>query len=353
MAALLLLRRRYSVPVLLGIAALALLQDLVIPGPRGYDLAILVAVVSVVAHARHRWQWYLAGAVALAGNAVILIEAMLGPGGYSPVDALVSADQLIPLLASMAAWLIAYVQRTSKIQAVTQAERAAVAERERDHLARIAAVEGRAAIARELHDVVAHGLAVMIVQADGAIFAFDKEPERAREALNVIAGTGRDALGEMHSIVAVLRGTRSEAEPDGDHSRPGLEQLDVLADRAREAGLTVELRVDGDRDGLSALEQLTLFRITQEGLTNALHHAGPEASVTIRLRVADGTASLDIVDDGGRSTPARPGAGRPSGGNGLIGMRERVAVHGGQFSAGPGTGSGWRINAAIPVRTVA
>ena len=352
MAALLLLRRRYSVPVLLGIAALALLQVLVIPGLRAYDLAILVAVVSAVTHAPHRWQWYLAGAVALAGNAVLVIEAA-AEGDSSLADALLSDDQLTGLLACMAVWLIAYVLRTSKIQAVTQAERAVIAERERDQLARIAAVEGRAAIARELHDVVAHGLAVMIVQADGAIFAFDKEPQRAREALNVIAGTGREALGEMHSIVAVLRGTRSEAEPEGDHSRPGLEQLDVLAERAREAGLTVELRVDGDQDGLSALEQLTLFRITQEGLTNALHHAGPDATVTIGLRVADGTASLDIVDDGGRAPAARPGAARPSGGNGLIGMRERVAVHGGQFSAGPGTGSGWRINVAIPVRTVA
>jgi len=210
-------------------------------------------------------------------------------------------------------------------------------------------VEGRAAIARELHDVVAHGLAVMIVQADGAIFTFDKQPERAREALHVIAGTGRDALEEMHSIVAVLRGTRpGEEEPAVDRRRPGLGQLDTLAERAREAGLTVDLQVDGDGAGLSPVEELTLFRITQEGLTNALHHAGPGAAVTVRLRVTDGTAALDIADDGGPQAVTAARTSRPSGGNGLVGMRERVAVHGGQFSAGPGAGSGWRINAVIP-----
>jgi signal transduction histidine kinase len=352
MAALLLLRRRRPLPVLLGIAGLAFFQVVVYPEPRGYDLAILVAVVSVVMHSPHRWQWYLAGLVALAGNGVLAMDAILVEGAVL-TDSLFDDERLIMLLFCSAVWLTAYVLRTSKIQAVTQAERAAIAERERDHLAQIAAVEGRAAIARELHDVVAHGLAVMIVQADGAIFAFDKEPERAREALGVIAGTGREALGEMHSIVAVLRGSRSPAESEGDQTRPGLAQLDALADRAREAGLTVDLRVDGDRDGLSSLEQLTLYRITQEGLTNAMHHAGAEATVNVRLRVAEGTASLDITDDGGRAPAARPGPGRPSGGNGLVGMRERVAVHGGQFSAGPGTGSGWHINAVIPVRTAA
>lgn len=352
MAALLVLRRRHPVPVLLGIAALAFLQVMVIPDPRAYDIAILVAVVSTVAHAPHRWQWYLAGAVALAGNAVLTVDALMRQI-EDPNAALVSANRLIVLLICAAVWLTAYALRTGKIQASTQAARAAIAERERDHLARIAAVEGRVAIARELHDVVAHGLAVMIVQADGAIFTFDKEPERAREALHVIAGSGRAALEEMHSIVAVLRGTRSGAGPDGDRRRPGLEQFDALANRAREAGLTVELRVDGDRDELSPIEELTLFRITQEGLTNALHHAGPGATVSIRLQVADGTASLDIADDGGRTSEAGSGHGRPSGGNGLVGMRERVAVHGGRFSAGPNAGSGWRISAVIPVRSAA
>lgn len=353
MAVLLLWRRRQPVRVLLGIAFLAFVQFLIISPTtaddttaRAYDIAILVAVVSTVAHAPHRWQWFLAGGVALAGNA--LISADLATRNEDPTGMLVSADRLIAVLLCAAVWLTAYVLRISKIQAITQAERAAIAERERDHAARLAAVEGRTAIARELHDVVAHGLAVMIVQADGAIFTFDKQPERAREALHVIAGTGRDALEEMHSIVAVLRGTQPGDEPAVDRRRPGLGQLDTLADRAREAGLTVDLRVDGEREGLSPVEELTLFRITQEGLTNALHHAGSGAAVTIRLRVTDGAASLDIADDGGRAAETGPRTSRPSGGNGLVGMRERVAVHGGQFSAGPGEGAGWRINAVIP-----
>jgi signal transduction histidine kinase len=358
MAVLLLFRRHRPVPVMLGIAFLAFVQYLIAPamevgdsGARAYDVAVLVAVVSTVAHAPHRWQWYLAGAVALAGFAVINVDGILRltRASEDPTGVLPDADQLILFLLCAAIWLTAYVLRISKIQAATQADRAAIAERERDHIAQIAAVEGRAAIARELHDVVAHGLAVMIVQADGAAFAFDKKPERAREALNVIAGTGRAALEEMHSIVAVLRGTGDE--PDDDRRRPGLEQLGTLADRAREAGLAVDLRVDGDREGLSPVEELTLYRITQEGLTNAMHHAGAGATVTIDLRVSQSTASLDIADDGGREPAAGPG--RPSGGNGLVGMRERVAVHGGRFSAGPGAGAGWRISAEIPVRTVA
>jgi signal transduction histidine kinase len=266
-----------------------------------------------------------------------------------PTGELVSADRLIALLLCAAVWLTAYVLRISKVQTSMQADRAAIAERERDHIAQIAAVEGRAAIARELHDVVAHGLAVMIVQADGGVYAFDKQPERAKEALTNIAGTGRAALEEMHSIVAVLRGTRSADDADDDRRRPGLDQLGTLADRAREAGLTVDLRVDGGRDGLSPVEELTLYRITQEGLTNAMHHAGAGATVTVDLRVSERLASLDIVDDGGRERPAGPG--RPSGGNGLVGMRERVAVHGGRFSAGPGADAGGRITAEIPVRT--
>jgi signal transduction histidine kinase len=359
MAVLLLWRRRRPVTVLLGIAFLAFVQVLAEPATaingtpaRAYDIAVLIAVVSTVAHAPHRWQWYLAGAVALAGNGMITVDTAMRQI-EDPNGTLVGADQLVALLLCAAVWLSAYVLRINKGAVVIQAERAAAAERERDHLARIAAIEGRAAIARELHDVVAHGLAVMIVQADGAIFTFDKKPDRAREALNVIAGTGRAALEEMHSIVAVLRGTRSAAEPDDDHRRPGLAQLDTLADRAREAGMTVDLKVDGDHGGLSPIEELTLYRITQEGLTNALHHAGPHATVTIRLRIEQSTASLDIADDGGRPEQARPGTGRPSGGNGLVGMRERVAVHGGTFSAGPGGEGGWQISAVIPVRTVA
>jgi len=365
MALLLWWRRRRPVPVLLGVAFLALLQTVLENSgdtpARAYDIAVLVAVVSTVAHAPHRWQWFLAGAVALAGNAVISVDSVMqqteDPNGTLN---LLDADQLLALLVCAAVWLTAYALRISKVhadtqaeRAVIQAERAAAAERERDHLARIAAVEGRVAIARELHDVVAHGLAVMILQADGAIFTFDKEPERAREALHVIAGTGREAMEEMHGIVAVLRGTRSDAEPDDDHRRPGLGQLETLADRAREAGLKVDLRVDGNRDGLSPVEELTLYRITQEGLTNALHHAGPGATVTIRLLLSDGTARLDIADDGGRGEVAGPGSSRPSGGNGLVGMRERVAVHGGQFSAGSDGESGWRVGATIPVRTMA
>ncbi|MFD4687623.1 sensor histidine kinase, partial [Streptomyces sp. NPDC058461] len=225
---------------------------------------------------------------------------------------------------------------------------------ERGHLTRIAAAEERAAIARELHDVVAHSLAVMILQADGAGYVLKSSPERAQEALAAIADTGRDALGDMHRIVRVLRGTDPEPTTgdEEDRRRVTLDEIRVAADRARTAGLALDVLVDVPEGTLSPAQELTAFRIVQECLTNVLRHAGPGARTSITVREDAGTLSITAVDDGAGHFPA-PRPDRPTGGHGLVGMRERVEVAGGTFTAGPRVGAGWRVEARIPVNGAA
>ncbi|MDQ1047208.1 sensor histidine kinase [Streptomyces sp. V4I2] len=361
-------RRRAPLTVMAVVAALALTQYLLaalaepLAGElTGYDIALLIAMVTVVIHAEETWRAYTAGAIVVVGN-------VLAFGGISSLSSAADWDEFNENLTftgiCAAVWLTAYVLRTRRLLVAALEERAAGAERERAHLVRLAAVEERAAIARELHDVVAHSLAVMIIQADGARYAIAADQDKASKAMQAVAGTGRDALEDMRSIVEVLRGTKksgTDGDGDGDGGREGaddrrrvgLAHLEPLVERARAAGLHVDLRVEGEPQGLSTAEELTLFRIAQESMTNALRHAGPEAHVTVTLEFRDGTAVLEVLDDGAGklagSAPVLPG----SGGNGLVGMRERVDVHGGRFTAGPRLGPGWQIKVELPAKAAA
>jgi signal transduction histidine kinase len=209
---------------------------------------------------------------------------------------------------AVATWAAGYTVRTRRLYVASLEERAATAEREREHLARIATAQERATIARELHDVVAHSLAVMVVQADGAAYALDQDTGAARGAIRQVAVTGREALDDMRRLVHVLRdGPEGMEDPAG-----------------------------GDD------------RIVQEALTNVLRHAGQAAMATVRLGYQEpGALTVEVTDDGaGRlATDRKP----DHGGHGLVGMRERVAVHGGRFEAGPRTGPGWRVRATLPI----
>jgi signal transduction histidine kinase len=314
--------------------------------PAPYDVGVLFAMYAVVKYARSVWLAFLAGAVAALGVAILVADR-----GFSSrwADA---ATMYAAICAAV--WLTAYVLRTRRLYVESLEERAATAERERDHMAQLAAADERAGIARELHDVVAHSLAVMIVQADGAAYTLDADPAQARGALDTIAATGRDALEDMRRIVGVLRGTHA-AEDDQERRRITLDQLGSLVERARSAGLRVDLRVTGQPHGLTPADELTIFRLAQEALTNALRHAGQGALVNLALAYAPGAVTLEVVDDGaGRLvTVGGPPIAVASGGHGLIGMRERVAVHGGEFSAGPRLGGGWQVRAVVPVRGAA
>jgi signal transduction histidine kinase len=229
-----------------------------------------------------------------------------------------------------AVWLTAYTMRNRRSYVAGLEERAATLEREREHLARIAVAEERASIAREMHDVVAHSVAVMVVQADGARYCLDTDPAKAREALKVIAGTGREALGDMKKLVGVLRTERTVPE------------LPDLVSNARSAGLDVRDDI-GQLGDLPPAVRLTVSRIVQEGLTNVLRHAGSGATVTLSVRRDAGRVTLSVVDDGLGSSLVPT-----TSGHGLIGMRERVAVLGGSLRVGPRVPGGWSVEAEIP-----
>jgi len=227
-------------------------------------------------------------------------------------------------------------------------ERAARAERERDARAQIAVAAERARIARELHDVVAHNVSVMVVQADGAAFALESSPARAREALTAISRTGRQALAEMRSLLGVLR---SADEQDAELApQPGVEQLAGLLEQTRAAGLPVSFAIEGVPRPLPPGSALAAYRVVQESLTNARKHGGPTVSAAVTLRFCEDQLVIKVTDDGrARSVPV-DGDGL---GHGLIGMRERVDVHGGTVTAGPRPGGGWRVTATLPLSAAA
>ncbi|MEU1183574.1 histidine kinase [Streptomyces sp. NPDC005820] len=356
MAVALLWRRHRPTAVMGVVTGLALLQFALGSGATPYDGALLIAMVSVVTHARSMRHVYAAGAVVLVG--VVVTFGGLLPFGEEDGEGLGDIVAIAGVCAAL--WLTALVLRTRRLYVASLEARAATAEREREHLVQLAAAEERAEIARELHDVVAHSLAVMILQADGAGYALKSDPDRAGTALKAIADTGRDALEDMHRIVRVLRAGRAASgqggqggeavDADAGRRRVSLDDLETVAERARTAGLKVELDVEGDRGGLSTADELTVLRVVQESLTNVLRHAGPGAEVAISLRFGGDAVRIGVVDDGaGRLTGAQGAAGRGSGGNGLVGMRERVEVSGGAFSAGPRLGTGWQVDAELPL----
>ena len=218
--------------------------------------------------------------------------------------------------------------------------RAQLAERERDLATREAVVEERARIARELHDAIAHNVSMMVIQAGAERRVLEGERGPTREVLETIERIGRGALTEMRRLVGMLR---SDAG-DPLAPQPGLNDLPTLVTHVREAGLPVELHVDGERRELPVGIELSAYRIVQEALTNALKHAG-EAHASVRVHYGAESLELEIVDDGG-------GAAAPvsSGGHGLVGMRERVALYGGRLDAGRRPSGGFSVRVLLPIR---
>jgi signal transduction histidine kinase len=216
-------------------------------------------------------------------------------------------------------------------------------ETERDQQARIAVAEERARIARELHDVVAHAVSVMVVQADGAAYAVHSQPDLAERAVKTISSTGREALTELRRLLGVLRSEENAGERT---PQPGTQSLSELAGRVRVVGLPVQLDIVGNVDDLPTGVGLGIYRIVQEALTNSLKHAGPGSSAVVRVERAGDRIDLSIVDNGRRASGALVGV---SGGNGLIGMRERALVFGGTLEAGPRAAGGWAVHASLPI----
>jgi signal transduction histidine kinase len=293
------------------------------------DLAALIALFTVASRDGRRWVSYAALGFALA--------ASLLPAAYPAIRWL---GLLLPPMAVVAAWLFGDRARTRRAYLEQVSQRALDLERERDQQAELATVAERARIARELHDAVAHGLSVIVIQAQAAAGSMERRPATARAALSAIVATGRDSLTEMRRLLGLTRPDGQELAP-----LPGLADLATLVDRIRAAGLTVTLTETGSPEGLPTGIGLTVYRITQEALTNALKHAGPSATVDVSVHYGLDTVGLRILDTG-------PGAGGPPDerrGNGLRGMRERVAMLGGTLTAAdrPG-GTGFGVFVRLP-----
>jgi signal transduction histidine kinase len=228
----------------------------------------------------------------------------------------------------------------AKLSQYRQAEeRAERLEREREERARAAVAEERARIARELHDVVGHSVSVMTVQASGVRRLLRPEQEREREALLIVEQTGREALAEMRRLVGVLR--RPEEAP-ALAPQPSLQHLDKLVAQVRESGLAVDLKVEGEAEKLPASVDLAAYRLVQEGLTNTLKHAQAHRAEVL-VRYGNGEVELVVADDGNGV------GGGGGGGHGLVGLRERIAVCGGQLETGPRTGGGYEVRARLPM----
>jgi len=218
--------------------------------------------------------------------------------------------------------------------------RAQLAERERDLVAREAVVEERGRIARELHDAIAHNVSMMVVQAGAERRVLNGTTDGTREVLETIEHIGRGALTEMRRLVGMLRSDSG----DPLAPQPGLADLATLTAQVRDAGLAVDLRIDGEPRALPVGIELSAYRIVQEALTNALKHAG-EARAAVRVRYCADSLELEIIDDGtGSPVPVA------SGGHGLVGMRERVALYGGRLDAGQRPGGGFAVRVVLPIR---
>jgi signal transduction histidine kinase len=288
-----------------------------------------VAVAFLVGALKERTQ-AVAGLVILLGtNAIVTHNAPKGSvGGF-----------IWGCIVFGVAWVIGF-GLGQKFREVDEAkERAERLEHEREGEARLAVAEERARIARELHDVVGHSVSVMTVQTAGVRRLLESDQEREREALMVVEQTGREALAEMRRLVGVLR--RPEEAP-ALAPQPSLEHIDKLVEQAREAGLLAELQVEGEPVQLAAGLDLTAYRFVQEGLTNALKHARAQHA-DVLVRYEDGHVELTVSDDG------MGDGGAESGGRGLVGMRERISVYGGELEAGPRPEGGYRLHARLPV----
>jgi signal transduction histidine kinase len=324
----LLVRRRWPFAALGAILAVAFSS----PADGAFELPVLVAVYTI--GSSRSWEATVAAATAVVGAAAVY-EVAGGPD-LSREDVLGLA-----LLCSIAAGSGLYIgSRRTSIEALR--ERAERLDRERELLAERAVAEERVRIAHELHDVVAHNVSLIVVQAQalGATVGDD----RVSEATTGIADLGRQAMAEMHRTLKLLRA--NEDETVRRDPQPGLGNLDELLERARAAGLRVEVTIEGEPHPLSQSADLSAYRIVQEALTNVVKHAG-RADTTVTLGYRADALELTIADRGNAAPSPSTGAGN-AGGHGLIGMRERAALFGGTLRAGPRGDRGFEVRALLP-----
>jgi signal transduction histidine kinase len=322
------------------VALLCLLQMRVISSPIWGDIALLVALSSV---ARYGATWARWG-----GLVVGLIGAVIGPLQWvHGIDNLRQRSDLYPMLTAVLAvvvcWILGDLRRTRANYVAELEERNRRLAAERDQQAVIAAAAERQRIAREMHDVVAHSLSVIVVQADGGRYAADQDPAAAKRTLETIAASSRNALGEMRRLLGLLR---EDDDVEAMAPQPGLLDIDALVDNVTASGLPVSLEVVGEPRLVDGGTGLTVYRVVQEGLTNTMKHGGPQVSARVRLEYGVHDLTVCVADDG-RGPSGWPG--RDVTGQGLRGMRERVELHGGNVLVSARPGGGFELKATVPL----
>ncbi len=343
------LRRRYPFGVALVVAGGCLMQVVVIDVPLPADVAVLFAIYAVAAWSQQRWKQAAVLVLGLFGAGLAAVDWMVNATGQADVLGVGFAFVSLGLVV-VVAWVFGDLMRSRRAVVGRLREQNEALARERDQRGRLAAQEERSRIAREMHDIVAHSLSVVVVQADGGAYAARSALEsgsvsaealgRTAATLETVASTARSALADTRRLVGVLReqGDTAEYAP-----QEGLEQLDALVGRVRDAGVPVGLDVRGYLGGLPHGVDLAAYRVVQESLTNVLKHAGPAARARVDVHVVPGALHLRVLDDGRGASVDSDG-----GGHGILGMTERVAVHGGLLQAGPQPGGGFGVVAMIP-----
>ncbi|MEU5717129.1 sensor histidine kinase [Streptomyces sp. NPDC020403] len=315
--------------------------------PNPADFALLV-ITYTVATVGERWASRLAlGCSLVAAGLSMLRWPQETPSNSWPQSVFIVVVMTGPFVL---AWVLGDSIRTRRAYFSQLEERAARLEREREAQSKVAVAAERARIARELHDVVAHNVSVMVVQADGAAYVMDNSPDQARQALETISVTGRQALAEMRRLLGVLR--TGDTQESGEYvPQPDVQQIEDLVGQVRRTGLEVDFKIEGTPRPLPSGVELTAYRIVQEALTNTRKHGGPDAGASVRLVYFDDGLGLLVEDDGrGAAHELYVDGGADGAGQGMIGMRERVGMVGGTLDAGPRPGGGFRISALLPLK---
>jgi signal transduction histidine kinase len=293
-------------------------------------LAEVAIVYSAAAHTAGP-RSYAAGVILVAGQ-LIGYGPVLGSGGFQQAF----GEWVFFALA----WALGKTLRWRQLRGDRLEARTAELEAAREQQVRTAVADERAQIARELHDVVAHSVSLMVLQAGAARQAFDRQPEKARESLLSVETTGRTAMFELRRMLGILR---KPGDVDDLTPQPSLRHLDLLLTQMRRAGLQVELELNGMAESAPPGVDLAAYRIVQEGLTNVLKHAAP-CQAWVRIRCDPAAVEVAVENDGAHGHVSTGGGT----GHGLIGMRERAALYGGTFEAGPRPGGGFRVRARLP-----
>ena len=300
-------------------------------------LAVILVAYGVGAYAPKRWGDF-GLLVGLVGMVLVNLT-----GAHNA-----ASDYIGTLLLAVGGpWFAGRASREWALRALELQRVNAALKAEQEQRSLLAVADERVRIARELHDVVAHSISVMVVQAEGAKRMMERDPGRSRLALDQIESTGRGALVEMRRLLGVLR---REDEDAAKAPQPGASSLDVLAERAGEAGLDVRVSVDGEPRPLPAGVDVSVFRIVQEALTNSLKHAGPTRA-DVRLAYGEGAVEVEVIDAGLVNGHQPPSADPENPQHGLLGMRERVSLYGGEIVTGPCEDGrdGYRVWARIPL----